>query len=151
MTSSIQSRKIRGLSLPVLFSLPLIALSIHLFGFKRMYRFAGRMAAFAAKSLRPLHNPMSIAKQVAQTVTRVNRHLSFYQASCLAESLLLWGVLSGYGIDARLCLGVRTITGPLDAHAWVSYRGRVLNDIQRVQSIYATFDLDDLTPGACTK
>jgi hypothetical protein len=116
-----------------------------------MYRFAGRLAAVAAKSLQPLFNPMNKAEQVTQTVTKVNRRLSFYQASCLAESLLLWGILSGCGIDARLCLGVRTITGPLDAHAWVSYRGRVLNDIQRVQSIYATFDLGFLTPGASSK
>ena len=151
MTGSFQVRTLRGLSVPVLFSLPLTACFIHLFGFKQMYRFAGRLARLVSR-WRPLPaRPTVKAEQITRTVILVNRRLSFYQASCLVESLLLWGILSGYGIDARLCLGVRTITGPLDAHAWVSYRGRVLNDIQRVQTIYATFDLDDLTPGACAK
>lgn len=151
MTGTFQVSTLRGLSVPVLFSLPLTACFIRLFGFKQMYIFAGRLARLVSKWLPLPDQPTVKAERITRTVTLVNRRLSFYQASCLVESLLLWGILSGYGIDARLRLGVRTITGPLDAHAWVSYRGRVLNDIQRVQSIYATFDLDDLTPGACAK
>lgn len=148
MTGITHSGTVRWLYAPVLFLLPLTTLSIHLFGFKRMYDFTRRMAIFAAKRLPSTRIPMSKAEQVAQTITLVNRRLSFYQASCLAESLLLWGILQCYGIGARFCLGVRTITGPLDAHAWVSYQGRILNDIQRVQSIYATFDLGYLKPGS---
>ena len=113
MTGSFQVRTLRGLSVPVLFSLPLTACFIHLFGFKQIYRFAGRLARLISKWLPLPDHPAVKAEQIARTVIVVNRRLSFYQASCLVESLLLWGILSGYGIDARLCLGVRTITGPL--------------------------------------
>ncbi len=139
------------LTIPVLFFLPFTALCIHLLGFKRIYAFAGRLAGLVSKWVAPSATPGIRAQQITQTVTLSNRQLSFYQAGCLAESLLLWSMLQSCGVDARIFLGVRTITGPLDAHAWVSYRNTVLNDIPSVHSIYAAFDLGQLTPGAGAK
>ncbi len=151
MIARIQSRTARWLYPPVLLLLPLTALCNHLLGFRRMYRSMGRLAAFASRWIQPPADPAAQARQLAQTVIRSNRHISFYQASCLTESLLLWTMLQSCGIDARFYLGVRTITGPLDAHAWVSHRNTVLNDIASVQRIYAAFDLDPFTPGANPK
>ena len=151
MTSCIQRPTVRWLSIPLLFLLPLTASSIRLFGFNRMYGFAGRLAGFVSKRAHPPAEPLRRAQRISQTVIASNRRLSFYQATCLAESLLLWAILRGCGIGARLCLGVRTITGPLDAHAWVSYRDVILNDIPSVETIYETFDLGHLTPGANAK
>ena len=151
MTSCIQRPTVRWLLVPLLFLLPLTAFSIRLFGFNRIYGFAGRLAGVASKWGHLPAEPLRRAQQISQTVIEANRRLSFYQATCLVESLLLWALLRGCGISARFCLGVRTITGPLDAHAWVDYRNVVLNDIPSVENIYEMFDLGHLTPGANTK
>lgn len=151
MTDTVQRQTVRWLLVPVLFLLPLTAVFIQLLGFKRLHHTAGRMAGMLARWAPPPADPLRKARQIARTVTVCNRRLSFYPASCLTESLLLWTMLLSCGIDARLILGVRTITGPLDAHAWVAFRHAVLNDIPNVQHIYATFDLGRLTSGAKPK
>lgn len=48
--------------------------------------------------------------------------------ACLARSLVLWTLLGTQGIPADLRLGVRAGGAPLDAHAWVEFAGRPLND-----------------------
>lgn len=151
MTGCIQLPTVRWLFVPLLFFLPFTAIAIRLFGFRRMYGFAGCLAGFISKWANPPAEPLHKAQQISRTVTLSNRCLSFYQATCLAESLLLWGILRGNGIDARFYLGVRTITGPLDAHAWVEYNNSILNDIESVKTVYETFDLGDLTPGENTE
>ena len=151
MTGCVQRPTVWWLSVPLLIFLPLTAFFIRLLGFHRMFAFAGRLAGCVSKWAHTPAEPLCRAQQISQTVIETNRRLSFYQATCLTESLLLWAILQGCGIGARFCLGVRTITGPLDAHAWVGYRNVILNDIPSVETIYETFDLDHLTPGANAK
>ena len=151
MTDHLPCTAARWFTIPALLLLPLTALCLRLFGFKKMYRFTGRVAGLASGWTHAPLRPMVKAQQIAQSVTNANRRLSFFQASCLAESMLLWGLLKSCGIDARFCMGVRTITGPLDAHAWVRYGDAVLNDLPAVNRIYAELDLDYRTPGAGIK
>jgi hypothetical protein len=47
-------------------------------------------------------------------------------ATCLRESLVLYGLLRRRGASPRLCLGVRKDGRALSAHAWVECAGHTL-------------------------
>lgn len=49
------------------------------------------------------------------------------RARCLEQSLVLYYLLRRRGVAAQYCQGVMAY--PFEAHAWVEYRGEVLNDI----------------------
>ena len=54
---------------------------------------------------------------------------AFYpgRAECLERSLVLYYVLRRQGVPVRYCHGVQP--WPLISHAWVEYRGEVVNDV----------------------
>jgi hypothetical protein len=53
-------------------------------------------------------------------------------ARCLQRSLALCLLLERRGFNTQLKIGVRKSGGDLEAHAWVEYCGKVLNDSQDV-------------------
>jgi hypothetical protein len=53
-------------------------------------------------------------------------------ARCLQRSLALCLLLERRGFNTQLKIGVRRSGGDLEAHAWVEYFGKVLNDSQDV-------------------
>ena len=80
------------------------------------------------------------AHHVARLIELGNRRYSIYPADCLTRSLVLQYVLIRQGIESELCLGVRTITGQFEAHAWVEVDNMPLNETESVQDIYSAFD-----------
>ena len=142
-----QNRSRRWLTVQVLFLLPLMSLTIRLLGFKRSYIGLGRLAAIRARNRGVSQTSLESAQGIAEIVTVANRRYSFYQGSCLSESLVLWWLLRSHGIASEFCLGVRTLTGPFESHTWVEYDGFVLNDISNIGQIYERFDLSALSPG----
>lgn len=54
---------------------------------------------------------------------------AFYpgRAQCLERSLVLYYILRRQGVPVRYCHGVQP--WPLISHAWVEYRGEVINDV----------------------
>jgi hypothetical protein len=54
---------------------------------------------------------------------------AFYpgRAECLERSLVLYYVLRRQGVPVKYCHGVQPF--PLLSHAWVEYRGEVVNDV----------------------
>lgn len=54
---------------------------------------------------------------------------AFYpgRAQCLERSLVLYYILRRQGVPVRYCHGVQP--WPLISHAWVEYRGEVVNDV----------------------
>ena len=54
---------------------------------------------------------------------------AFYpgRAECLERSLVLYYMLRRQGVSVRYCHGVQP--SPLISHAWVEYRGEVINDV----------------------
>ncbi len=130
----------RALTLRVLALLPAIALSLRLFGLRRVYLFLlGRSEA--RRPTDHIADPAEAAERIAAGVMRVNRRLLPYESRCLTESLALFWVLRRAGIPAVLVLGVRTIMGPFEAHAWVEWNDRALNDVPGVRGIYEAFDI----------
>lgn len=49
------------------------------------------------------------------------------RAKCLEQSLTLYCLLRRQGVAARYCQGVQPY--PFQAHAWIEYRGEVINDV----------------------
>lgn len=64
--------------------------------------------------------------------------------TCLEQSLVLWYLLQRQKIPARFRIGVRKDKRKFEAHAWVEYEGRPLN--QEMHEHYAAFEgeLSDL-------
>jgi hypothetical protein len=73
------------------------------------------------------------------------KHYSVFPGNCLSQSLTLSWLLRRRGLEPTLRLGVRLLEQKLDAHAWVVYDGRVLNDTQDVAERFTP-----LLPGAET-
>lgn len=68
---------------------------------------------------------------------------------CLARSLALARVFGRRGLTTDVRIGVRTAEGALSAHAWVEWRGRVLNNHPDHLERFAPFErlVGDTTHG----
>lgn len=62
-------------------------------------------------------------------------------AVCLQRSLALFWWLKARGVHSHVRLGARKQGAQLDAHAWVEYRGEVLNDSPHTPALFATLRL----------
>ncbi len=63
------------------------------------------------------------------------------RALCLEQSLVLYYLLRRQGVAAKFRMGIQA--HPFAAHAWVEYRGQVLNDIPEHLKAFAPL-VDDL-------
>jgi len=117
--------------------LPLAGLALHLLGVRRSLRLfaGGRQGAGAS-------NPQA-AEQVARDVERAGREFSLYPVDCLVRSLVLVRLLRGRGIGAELRLGVRTLTGRFEAHAWVEHGGVPLGEDADVARVFNAFEFPE--------
>ena len=79
-----------------------------------------------------------IARQCARSVDRASRH-GLVPGDCLSRSLTLCWMLRRRGLVAALHLGGRKRRDTIEAHAWVSFGGEVLNDQPDVGSRYPAF------------
>ncbi len=61
-------------------------------------------------------------------------------ATCLTRSLLLIWLLRRRGVRGELRIGVQLAQGKLDAHAWVEYAGKPINDAPDVAERFAAFN-----------
>jgi hypothetical protein len=50
-----------------------------------------------------------------------------FPATCLRQSLVLYGLLERRGVSSRFCLGVAKRGAALDAHAWIECNGVTLD------------------------
>ena len=119
----------RTLRLAVLM-IPTMHVVVRLMGFNRLQQRVARTRAVTGLPYVPT------ADAVRTCVVNINRakRYSPLPGNCLSQSLALTWMLRRRGIDPALRLGVR-LTGPaFDAHAWVEYDGRVLNDTQDVHT-----------------
>ena len=64
---------------------------------------------------------------------------AFYpgRAQCLERSLVLYYLLRRQGVPVRYCHGVQPF--PLLSHAWIEYRGEVINDVPERIREFARF------------
>jgi len=121
-----------------------IRLGLRFMGFRRLFhRLQQKTHRFQnLKSDDGVH--MERVRQLSGIVSRVNRDFLIFSADCLEESLALWWLLRRNGIDPDFRIGVRTITGRFESHAWVEYQGMMLNDMDRISIIYTPMLTDTL-------
>jgi hypothetical protein len=125
----------RLLLLRVLAFLPAVAAALRVFGLRRVCRF---LSGSAATQPEPWTDTAGDAQAVGRLVDIAARR-GVGRPTCLARSVTLWCLLHRRGIDGALRIGVRTIEGRVEAHAWVEHQGLVLNDADDVGERFAAF------------
>lgn len=121
--------------------LPLTALTLHLFGFKRTQIFMSRFLHADRSVNLPEVNSLQEASVVARMVGVAARH-GVYRANCLKQSLVLWWLLARCGILAEIKIGVQKgNTEHFAAHAWVECYGLSLDEPEDVWQRFSTFRL----------
>ena len=115
-------------------------------GFNRTFRWLGQTSPAPRPDLG--ENEPSSGEELQRLAHRWSRALDIagrnlpVRGKCLERSLALWWILRWRGVAPELRLGVRRGEEPgkpLDAHAWLETRGRVLNDRPDVAERFAPF------------
>ncbi len=130
------------LLLTAMLLLPLTALALRLFGFKRTQTFMSRFVHADRGMNLPKGCGLQEVRGIARMVGVAARH-GFYRANCLKQSLVLWWLLTRRGILSEIKIGVnRAGAGTLNAHAWVECGGHPLSDSEDVRQQFSTFELN---------
>jgi hypothetical protein len=99
---------------------------LRLAGFRRWKRTLERLLptkGSAATANSSLEEITSITVRMEEAAARN----LFFGTNCLEQSLVLWWLLRRRGVAADLLIGARKDANRFEAHAWVEFRGAVLN------------------------
>ena len=118
----------RKLLVRALLLLPAYALSVRLGGLRRSKGWFARMDAIEGAT------PAQAARLVAAVARRAP------QAGCLPAALTLQRMLAAQGVDSQLRLGVRTVAGRLEAHAWLERAGDALIDTRAAEERFEVLE-----------
>ena len=125
--------------LVALLSLPMIALSLSLSGFKQTKNRMSRFIPTSMNNISAREQDLSRAKLISCAVAIAGNHC-IYHANCLKQSLLLWWLLARRGIPTELKLGAPNLPQEtFSAHAWVEYNGEALDDFSDLHHQYLVF------------
>jgi len=119
------------------FLLPLTALALHLFGFRRVHSVMNWLAQRSSR--KTPQDPQRYARRARHLIRYLRRNGPF-RGNCLSRSLVLWYLLQRVGVQSELQIGVRREEGQFSAHAWVEFQGRPLNAQEGVRDLYVAFD-----------
>lgn len=131
----------RRLLFVCLVATPFVAGGLAIFGFKRSH-------AFMARRSRPRGAPLPTAQAAEARARSAARVVAIaagrgpVRATCLRRSLLLWWLLKREGIETVVRVGVNRESGTLNAHAWVEYLGRPVNDADDIALRFPALDQD---------
>ena len=120
--------------------LPLTKAGLRLIGFRRCKELIEGLSP--VDELRPVLEPEN-QRGIAERITRATASAERYgpvKPNCLVRSLVLWWLLRRHGIDGELHVGARKTESRFEAHAWVEFRGIILNDGADVHERYSRFD-----------
>ena len=84
--------------------------------------------------------------QEASKWISVAARIPFSWARCLQRSMALSMWMDAKGMSPVLKIGVRRSTTGIDAHSWVEFNGRVLNDSEYVGVSFTAFELPGQQP-----
>ncbi|MCB1841971.1 MAG: lasso peptide biosynthesis B2 protein [Halioglobus sp.] len=80
-----------------------------------------------------------IERIIRLTETAARHHLR--PMNCLRRTLVQRKLLQRRGVEGEVQIGVRKAGAALEAHAWLCWQGRVLNDAEDVGERYARLDV----------
>lgn len=118
--------------------LPVSAVAMRLFGFRRVHAILDR----AAPSLKEGElTEVEVQERVwmARRLLQLSLRWGLYRPNCLQRSMALWWLLRQQGLSSEFRIGARMREGVFEAHAWVERGDRVLNDRQDIAEQYRTF------------
>ena len=87
------------------------------------------------RSQEPSHSPDQVVK-----LLNLALRYTLLRPRCLGRTLMLQWLLVGQGFPSEMRLGVRHTPTGLEAHAWLEYQGRVLNDRPEMVDQFQAFD-----------
>jgi len=127
--------------------LPVISISLRMRGFVRTKNWLQKKYLPQGNQLETPQDQLRAVS--AARMVRVAGRLGGGRASCLEESLALLWLLGETGIAAELRIGVRKTQEKFEAHAWVEYEGKALNEPEARHRHFAAFSdaLKNLPPG----
>jgi hypothetical protein len=123
----------RRLALGLACLLPLVDVSLRLFGFQRTWRWLARWAPLAGGT----HDSEQLDQ--AQRLAALARSVgagSPWATSCLRQALSVWLLLRRRGLDPELKIGVVRREPPFQAHAWVELDGIALDPQAQGQATF---------------
>jgi hypothetical protein len=123
--------------------LPLVSLSLRLAGYVRTRRWVERFSPVALpRTATP--TDLQSSERLAQLAAIAGRRGAI-TATCLRQSLLVYGWLRRRGLAPELVLGVRKLDASFDAHAWVELEGVALGQSEIVHTPIRPIDRLTLT------
>jgi hypothetical protein len=130
-------RPARGIFLRASLLLPLLSFALRLRGLQKTQDFLRKFlpVSAATKSSATFERALLTVRMVRAAARR-----GFRQTTCLEESLALWWLLGRQGTASDLRIGVRRDAERFEAHAWIEYEGKALNEPQAQHQHYAAFD-----------
>ena len=121
----------RAIVLAMMLALPVVSLGLRAFGYVRMRRWIER--ASSRSHAPPVADELARGERLARLAAIAGRHGPL-EASCLRQSLLVYGLLRRRGSAPELKIGVRREDAGIAAHAWVELAGVSLDQTPRNHS-----------------
>ena len=109
-------------------------------GLKKVEAYLARFSTEKRSKTHFFNEPEKMIEKLTYLVEAAAKY-SPARPLCLARSLMLWAILRKYGVIAEIKIGVRKLESEFQAHAWVEYQGKVLNDQKNVGDPYSPFPL----------
>lgn len=130
----------RSLLLHFAATLPLCTLSLRLLSLRRTLNLLTTFTRHRVPSPALAESPQTVEalRHAAQMLTLAASALPVH-TTCLHRSVTLWWYCHRRGIACDLRLGVRPTGAAFQAHAWVEYRGAVINDDPSTPLRFAPF------------
>ncbi len=125
--------------LVAIFTLPTIALSLKLSGFKQTKKRMSRFVPTSMEDISASKQDLSRAKLITRAVAIAGNH-GLFKANCLKQSLLLWWLLARRGITTEIQFGSQVKPEEdFGAHAWVELNGETFIDTPEIRQQFEVF------------
>ena len=111
----------------------LIDLGLYFFGFNRVYKAFVRWTRVLRRRATEAQEEKILEQTLASVVTATRLYYR-RRKDCLPKSLTIYYLVRKQGIPAELCIGVKKF--PFAGHAWVEYRGRIIDDFPKRVPLY---------------
>ncbi|HEY6230064.1 MAG TPA: lasso peptide biosynthesis B2 protein [Pyrinomonadaceae bacterium] len=128
------SREEQTVLAQALLLLPLTRVAVYLLGIKPWQRLLSRLPTSSTSN----YDPEQLAAVIARMV-KTGAERRIVNANCLQQTLVLWFLLRRHGIESDICFGARKQAGAVQAHAWVEFFGKALNEDQEVCRHFSPF------------
>ena len=129
----------RWLLLQAFLALPLVALGVRAFGLGPVHTILDNLCPLEQTRGEDSGKLLLLRAFAITRIVKIAARYGFWRPKCLAQSLALLWFLRRQKIDGDLRIGVQPKGDQLEAHAWVEFKGVVLNDGDDVHQRFTPF------------